>query len=174
MFVVGGSYKSFYLNEAPKVNKVDLIVFNQKIFYEFDYEQEYLSNPVVSNELISLNNRFKCPIVVYGESNLLGKKEKCFIICVNQKLSVVKHCFNVYLFVKNRLVMITNKLRNTNKKIITICFADKSTLSFDKLNNGNNLFISTKLGVFRLQNGKIYKKFRKYCYFRLYFYKKMI
>ncbi len=167
LFVVGGSYKGFYLNELLKIKNVDLIVFNQNIFYEFDYEQEYLCNPVVSNELISLNHRFNCPIVVYGEANFLGKKEKCFILCVNQKVSIIKQYSNIYLFIKGKTILITNKLQRYTKNRITISLINQKYYNLDQLNSSNNYFICDKKGVFRLQNGKIYRKFRKYCYFRL-------
>lgn len=167
MFVVGGSYKGFYLNELYKVGNVDLIIFNQKIFYEFDYEQEYLGNPIVSNELISLNNKFNCPIVVYGEYDFLGQKEICFILCVNKKVSVIRQSSNIYLFIKGKTFVISNEYRFYKNNFIKIFLVNKRCYDIDTIKHYNNCFICDKTGVFKLKNRKIYRKFRKYCYFIL-------
>ena len=50
--------------------------------------------------------------------------------------------------------------RGYNKKVNDIKFTK---------NLPNNYFICGKTGVLRIQNGEIYRKFRKYCYFVLCF-----
>ena len=175
MFVVGGSYKSFYINQINKIKNIDLLIFHQNIFYDFDYEQEYLFDAPVSNELISLNKKFNCPILVYGYSKFLNKRQKCFILCVNQKVSVIDCAKDVYLYIKGKIVLIGNKLYKQSKSFSTISIVDKkqNPQNFTKI-RFNNYFICDKKGVSCFQGGKIYRKFRKCCNFSLSFYKKMI
>ena len=88
VFVVGGSYKGFYLNKLNRIKYVDLLIFHQNIFYEFDYEQEQFYDAPVSKELISLNEKLKCPILVYGVMLKDNIRTKCFILCVYGKVSI--------------------------------------------------------------------------------------
>lgn len=173
MFVVGGSYKSFYINELKKINKIDLLIFHQNIFYDFDYEQEYLGNEPVTKELISLNKILKCPIIVYGVSKLLDKKQKCFIICINEKVTVIDSTKDIYLYIKGKFVLIGNKLYKNSKAFSTVSVVDeKQNLQNIYKKMSNNYFICDKKGISCIQYGKIYRKFRKCCYFSLCFDKK--
>ena len=173
MFVVGGSYKSFYINELNKIKNIDLLIFNQNIFYDFDYEQEYLGYAPVTKEIINLNKTLNCHIIVYGNSKLFSKRKKCFIVCVNGKVSVIDANKDVYVYIKGKLILIGNKLYNYSKAFSTISIINErynSQIISKKL--ANNCFICDEKSVLRVQNGKIYRKFRKYCYFRLCFYNK--
>jgi len=175
MFVVGGSYKGFYINEFKKINKIDLLVFHKDIFYDFDYEQEYLGDAPVTKELIGLNQKLKCPIIVYGNSRFLDDNQKCFIICVNEKVSIINTTKDVYLYVKGKFVLISNKLYKKSKAFATISIMDKvKKEQIISLSKNKNYFICDKRGVTRCEDGDIYRKFRKCCYFILSFHKKMI
>lgn len=174
--MVGGSYKGFYLNQIHKVGRVDLIVFQQGIIYDFDCVEEYVGNGVVSKELVALNIRFNCPIVVFGNEIFLGKRERCFIVCVNKKVSVIPIYKDVSLYIKNKQILISNeinKIKYADKYFAFILMRDKNIkLIPNKLSK--NLFVCDRRGVIRFQEGIFYKKFRKYCYFSLCFHKKMI
>lgn len=175
LFVVGGSYKSFYINQMSKIKNIDLLVFHKNIFYDFDYEQEYLYDAPVTKELISLNETLNCPIIVYGYCKMLSKRKKSFVICVNGKVSVIDNLKDVYLYIKGKVVLIGNKLYNNPRAFATITIMDNQQ-NWENISKKkhNNYFICDKTGVSRLQNGKIYRKFRKCCYFTLCFYKKMV
>lgn len=175
MFVVGGSYKRFYINELNKVKNIDLLIFHENIFYDFDYEQEYLGNAVVTNELISLNNKLKCPIVVFGNYKLLKERKKCFIICINGRVSVLNSFDDIYLYIKGKAVLIGNKIYKTSNAFSTVSIIDNGdNYHIITKNSQHNYFICTKKAVMRLQQGRIYRKFQKCCYFTLCFYKKML
>ena len=88
VFVVGGSYKSFYLNELNKIKNPNLLIFYHDIFYDFNYEQEVYGDGIVSNELIALNKKLKCPIVICGVLFKGGVRQKCFIICIKGKIKL--------------------------------------------------------------------------------------
>ncbi len=175
MFVVGGSYKRFYINEFNKIKDVDLLIFHQDIFYEFDYEQEYLGEAIVTNELIYLNKILKCPIIVYGRYKLFNQCGKCFIVCINGKVAVLNSFDNVYLYIKGKMVLIGNKMYKNSNAFSTVSIIDNSDNChiISKISQ-HNYFICTKKGVVRLQHGRIYRKFQKSCYFTLCFYKKML
>lgn len=175
MFVVGGSYKSFYLNQLKNINKIDLLIFNQNIFYDFNYEQEYLDDNIVTQELIMLNKKLNCPIIVYGKYKFFNKEQKCFILCVNGKVSVINRTDDIYLYIKGKMVLIGNKLYKKTKTFSTISMLDsRPDLQVISKNLPLNYFVCDKTGVSRLQYDKIYRKFQKYCYFSLCFHKKMI
>jgi hypothetical protein len=170
MFVVGGTYKGFYINELKNINEIDLLVFQQNIFYIFDYEKEIVSDGVVTEELIYLNQKLNCPIVVYGTYKFMNEIKKCFIVCVNGNVAVVDDSKVFYLYVKGRLVLISNKIYNKSRAFAIISIMDKK-IEIENIykNLPSNYFICDKKGVFKIQNGKIYRKFRKYCYFVLSF-----
>lgn len=174
--MVGGSYKGFYLNQINKIKHVDLIIFQKGIIYDFDYEEEYCGSKVVGGELVALNKKFGCPIVVFGNSVFLGNKEKCFIVCINGKVSVIPIYRDVYLYLHGKLILISNKINAinmSNKYFSLILMLDKKMkVNFNKM--AKNLFVCDGRGVVRVQEGIFYKKFRKYCYFSLCFHKKMI
>lgn len=155
---------------------MDLIVFQQGIIYDFDCAEEYVGNGVVSKELVALNTKFNCPIVVFGYEIFFGKRERCFIVCVNKKISIVPIYKDVNLYVKNKLIAISNKINEikfANKYFAFILMRDKNVkINPNKL--AKNLFVCDNSGVTRWQGENFYKKFRKYCYFSLCFHKKMI
>lgn len=176
LFVVGGSYKGFYLNQINKIRNVDLIVFQQNIIYTFDYYEEFCGNKLVSRELLSLNKKFNCPIIAFGKYSFLAEIKKCFIVCVNEKISVLPVDKDVKLYINGKLILISNKLSKifkSNNYFSTILLIDKKA----KINSNNllkNVFVCDNNSVTRCQGGQFYKKFRKYCYFSLCFHKKMI
>ena len=48
--VVGGSYKSFYINHFRNIQSCDLLVFNFGILYDYDMKEELLGSAVVTYE----------------------------------------------------------------------------------------------------------------------------
>lgn len=170
MFVVGGSYKGFYLNQLIKNRRLDFLFFHQNIFYEYDIEKERLGLGVVKKELLELNDKFQCPILVYGKILKNGNLKKCFILCRQNRVKIIDENNCIYLYTKKQLILISNKSCGYSKADINILIKDKMTgLDCINKNEFNNLFICHKKGVIYLKNNKIYKKFRKCCYFTLNF-----
>ncbi|MBQ7797796.1 MAG: hypothetical protein IJ371_01585 [Clostridia bacterium] len=120
MFVVGGSYKGFYLNQVKNIKKIDLLIFHQNIFYDFDYIQEKYFDAPVSKELISLNIKLKCPIIVYGNFIKNNIKQHCYILCSNKKVSVINEYKDLYLYIKGKFILIGNKIYRKSKAFATI------------------------------------------------------
>lgn len=175
VFVVGGSYKGFYINQLKNIKKIDLLVFHQDIFYDFEYAQEKLFNGPITKEIIELNNILKCPILIYGILKNNNIRQKCFILCVNGKVSIINSNKNVYLYIKGNPILINNKIYNYSKTNIEISMIDGklNTHKFKKYNIKTH-FICDKKGVTCIKKGKFYRKFRKCCYFSLSFKKKML
>lgn len=167
VFVVGGSYKSFYLNQINKIRNIDLMIFNQNIFYDFDYEKEQTYNGPITQELIYLNQKLNCPIVVYGVLNKCNIKSRCFILCNNQKIKIIDANKDVYLVVKGRFVLIGNRVYNRSNAFATISMTeDQNCMVFEKIYL-NNYFMCDKKCVTLLNKGKICRKFQKCCKFIL-------
>ena len=168
VFVVGGSYKGFYINQLSKIKRVDLVVFNQDIFYEFDYVKEISGQGVVSSELVELNQKLKCPILVYGILNKNGERKKCFILCIKQKVSIINNVKDIYLYIKNKLVLLGNKIYKYSRAFATISMISTNVecQNFDK-SLLKSAFVCDKKGVTYIKSGKIYRKFKKCCYFTL-------
>lgn len=175
VFVVGGSYKSFYLNKLKYIKKINLLVFYKDIFYDFDCSKENLFTGLVTNELLMLNKILKCPILVYGTYIKNNVRKKCFILCVNGKVSIINSDKDIYLYIKGKFILIGNKLYKYSNAFATISIIDqeKYLQEFNKINVKNHLICYPK-GVLSICNNKIHKKIRKCCYFTLRFNKKMI
>lgn len=166
VFVVGGSYKSFYLNYIERIKGVDLLIFNQGIFYDFDYNKER-SCPIVSMELLDLNRKVDCPIVVYGSMVKDGVKGKCFFVCNKQKLQIFNADRDIYLRVKNKYILIGNKLYMSSRTFATISIMNEIYDIKSQIKNRNNYLICADKQVMLIYGNKIYRKFQKCCYFIL-------
>lgn len=167
VFVVGGSYKAFYLNRLYKIGKPDIIIFHQNIFYDFDLDLEKDFNGPVSDELKYLNKLFNCPIVVYGVRGKCNKKNKCFIVCCNGEIKIFDPNSDIYIRVKDRYILIGSKRYFSSKTFATISICDSG--QFYKINQreSNNYFCINKKNVMLIKGGKFYKKFNKCCKFIL-------
>lgn len=174
VFVVGGSYKAFYLNRLSKVGNPDIIVFNQNIFYDFDMEKERYFNGPVSVELKQLNKLFNCPIIVYGTIIKDCQKDKCFILCNHGKIKVFDENCDIYIKIKNCYILIGNKQYFLSKTFATITMSNDIKFAKERRHKINNYFYCNKKGVTLFKGGKFYKKFNKCCKFILCFFKKMI
>jgi len=164
VFVVGGSYKAFYLNYLKKLEKIDLLIFQENILYDFDIFEELHDKPIITQELFSLSKKLNCKIIAIVNTDLLGVKNKEILYCDKENFSLIG--------LDRYLSLIYN-----NKKILIGCkdFNKKSSLSIKiKIENvkSNNFctkkcLICDKHGVTFVNNGKISKKNRKICYFSL-------
>jgi len=168
MFVVGGTYKAFYLNQLNKIKKIDLLVFNQGIFYTIETKTNKIQNSIVGKELIELNKKLNCPIIVHSKLFNNGEFKDCFILCKKQKVCVIKRQY-MYLYIKGELIIISNKIYNKIKTYAQIIF----NRQIDCLNNMslylNNCFLCGNRYVKRINKGKINTKFKKCCKFALRF-----
>ena len=167
VFVVGGSYRAFYLNQLHKIDNPDIIVFNQNIFYDFDMEKERGFNGPVSIELKKLNNLFNCPIIVYGSMIKARKKDKCFILCNHGKIKVFDENCDIYIKVKNCYILIGSKQYFLSKTFATITMGNDIKIDKVRRDKINNYFYCDKKSVTLFKGAKFYKKFNKCCKFIL-------
>lgn len=174
VFVVGGSYKWFYLNKLNKIKKIDLLIFHQNIFYKLDCD-DILNNDIIFKEIIYLNNILKCPICVCGILNKNGINQKIFIVCVKGKISLINCNKDIYLYIRNKLIVISTRFCKYSKAFALIEISNNSNmLQKSTKNRQKNHFICCPRGVLYVCDNKIYRKIRKCCYFTLNLKRKML
>ena len=174
MFVVGGSYKWFYLNVLKKIKNIDLLVFHQNIFYMLD-SKDILTNDIIFKEISDLNKILQCPICVYGILNKNGINQKIFILCAKGKISIINCNKDIYLYIKNKLVVITTRFYKYSKAFASIeMFNNLNVLQKNTKNRQKNHFRCCPRGVLYVYDNKIYRKIRKCCYFTLNLKRKML
>ena len=168
IFVVGGSYRSFYINKINSIKNVDLIIFNNGVFSDINYCVEDIDTIVFVDEIKELNKLFKCPVIVCCNINRFGNKYNAFVLCVNQKISIIPTCRNVYLYIDKELVLISNKIYKQSYAFVNICITDYNDKTSKKhISLKNRYFICGNKEVLKIINGKICRKFKKCCEFIL-------
>lgn len=86
MCVVGGSYKSFYLNYFTKIKNCDLIILNFGIMY--DCSRQIKNFEIVSKELNNIASEANTVVVAVVNMFHQGCIQKC-LVCSNGKRLVV-------------------------------------------------------------------------------------
>lgn len=169
VFVVGGSYKAFYLNYLKKLKDVDLIVFQENILYEYDYYNETYGLKTVSNEMMNLASMFDCKVLAVVKSNLLGNIKKEILYADKDKVYLFDIANYLNLIIKNKLVSFAvGKNLNWGEVIIRIDL--NKTFNKIKFHDRRKTYLyCNKSCVNLVKNGKIKRKFRKICYFCLRF-----
>ena len=158
VFVVGGSYKGFYLNYLKKLNKIDLLIFQEDILYDFNIYDELNTNPTITQEMLTLSKKLNCKIIAVINTNLLGIKKKEILYCDKDKLSLISIDRYLSLFFENKKVVIGCKDIYENSSL---------TIKIEINNNKPNKFctkkclICNKHGVIFVNKAKITKKIRK-------------
>lgn len=163
LFVVGGSYKAFYLNNINKYRCLDLIVFQQGILYEFDYYNEFFGDGTIINEMLYLRKKFGCTIIAKIKTNLCGASKDEFLVCDEKGISIIDANRYFKVFVKGRVVLISKTAQRIGCDF-EICFDS----------NANNMtkppvFVCEKRGVVLYRRKIVMRKFRKICHFCLNF-----
>ena len=166
VFVVGGSYKAFYINNINKLKKIDLLVFQENILYEFDYYNELLGAKTVTNEMINLATTLNCKIVAIVSTNFFGEKSREILYADNEKVSLISDKNYLDLIIdKIRLKIGVDKLKE-DVSIFLKLYAKKLYKMKIWASKGVSFFCN-KSGVKMIKNGKIKRKNRKICYFCL-------
>jgi len=159
--VLGGSYKSFYLNHLKSINRCDLLVFNFGLIYNYNVKSELFGDAVVTKELMNLSKALNAIVVagVYVEGE---KIKKSVIMCDGEKIHIADACVGITLetdktdFVVGDEKMTTkgvNKIVLSNKRIypdVKHC-ADKRVYIF-----------CDKFGVNVVKNKNLTRNFNKY------------
>ena len=168
LFVVGGSYKAFYLNNAGRYKKLDLLIFQSNILYECDYFNEFSKEKTITNEMMILQRKFNTKIIAIINTNLLGKKHKEYLYCDENGVRILNGDEKIILYVKKKKFCITNKPCYQPRNICYLIGGDKN-LQNKCVKIIRKGFVCTNRCVILVNNGRIIKKFRKICYFSLKF-----
>lgn len=169
-FVVGGSYKAFYINHIKSYRDVDILVFQENILYEYDYFNENFGNKLVTTEMLNLSRKLNCVIFAKIKTNMFGVCKDEILFCDGKK---------VYIFDKDRYIKIYLKEKSiifSLRKVSVGCTnifirltKNRSEMENFKQKSHTRMFLCDKYGVEYVKFGKIKRKFRKFCYFSLNF-----
>ncbi len=168
LFVVGGSYKAFYLNNINKYKRLDLIVFQDGLLYEFDYYNEMFGDKTISNEMMSLCKKFRCKIIAKIRTNLFGKKYEEFLYCDKNGIKIIKTSRYFKIFVKNKQILISNYFLPIKSDYFVYFAGNKNECKPSKTQK-SVIFVCDKTGVDLHYDKFMMRKFRKICYFSLNF-----
>ena len=105
VFVLGGSYKSFYLNYFLKLSSCDILVFNFGVLYDVDMEAEESGKGLVFGELQGLAEKLGCEIVA-GVNVKIGDKIKPAILrFAGGEFKIYNPHFGCKFNVKNKTIV---------------------------------------------------------------------
>lgn len=169
-FVVGGSYKGFYINHVRQCSDVDILVFQEGLLYEYDYYNETFGSKTITKELLSLANKLNCVILAKIKVNFLNKIQDEILCCDKSKVITFssERYFKIYIKGKRVIFSLKNVFFECADIFIRLT---KNRLEMKKIRQKchKRTFLCDKYGVEYVKNGKIRRKFRKFCYFSLNF-----
>lgn len=168
LFVVGGSYKAFYLNNINKYKRLDLIVFQEGLLYEFDYYDEMFGAKTITSEMMSLCKKFGCKIIAKIRTNLLNKKYEEFLYCDKNGVKIIKSSRYFKIFIKNKQILISNYFLPIKSDYFLYFAGNKNEFVLPK-SQKSVVFVCDKTGVDLHYDKFMMRKFRKICYFSLNF-----
>lgn len=159
--VLGGSYKSFYLNYLKSIKRCNLLVFNFGLIYNYNAKEELLGQAVVTKELMFLARKLHA-IVVAGVMVEGENVTKSIIVCDGEKLEIAKAEDGIKLFINKRTIVVGDeklKAKGVDKIILS---TKKIRPNLDKCSYIRNYIFCDNFGVSIVKNKKIIRKFNKY------------
>lgn len=176
LFVVGGSYKAFYLNNIQKYKELDLLIFQNNILYEYDYYNENFGEKTITNEMMSLQEKLHCKIIAKIKTNLCGIKKDEVLYCDNNGVKILNNNRYMEIFIKNKKFFISNYCIIAKSEYFIYFLKNKNDFCIPRRNYDNIyfskksiFFVCDKCGVNMIKNNFMTRKFRKICYFSLKF-----
>ena len=169
-FVVGGNYKAFYINHIEECKGIDILVFQEGLLYEYDYFNESFGNKTITKEMIGLAKKLNCVILAKIKTNLFNKSCNEILYCDGIKVLTFSGDRYIKLYLKGKRVIFS--LKNVFWGCADIFIQlTKNRLEMKKIRQKchKQTFLCDKHGVEYVKNGKIKRKFRKFCYFSLNF-----
>lgn len=168
MFVVGGSYKAFYINHLNKCKNLDFLVFQENILYEYNYYNELCGEKVVTTEMLELAKKLNCIIIAKIKTNLFGKIENELLFSDGEKVSIINKNKYIKIFFNNKTIIFTQEKNFYGYKDLLVVLT-KNRFKFKNMGkfNGKYAFVCYNNGVELKKKNKIVRKFRKICYFSL-------
>lgn len=160
--VAGGSYKSFYINHLIKLNRIDLLVFNFDIIYDYVVTDELIGDAVVTKELMSLSKKLNATIVAGVFIVTKRSRKKAIITCDGDKIEICNLVYGSKVMIKNHTFVIGDE--RTNYKNYDKIILTRSQIK-PNLNNCSKhkiLIFLDRFGLNLVQNGKMIRNFNKY------------
>ena len=169
-FVVGGSYKGFYINHLNECKDLDILVFQEGLLYEYDYYNENFGAKTVTKEILNLSKKLHCKIFAKIKTNLLGNLKNEILYCDGEKVTIICPERYIKILINKKSVIFTlkNVLFDCADIFITL-IKNRLEIKNNKKYRHKNTFLCDKRGVDYVKNGRMIRKFRKFCYFSLNF-----
>lgn len=170
LFVVGGSYKNFYINHLKKYKNLDLLIFQQGLLYDYDYCDEMLGEKIVTNEVLNLVDILHCKVIGKVNTNLLGNKKEEILYADENGVKIIDIRNQLFLKIKNKNIEISlNKTPKIYSDLVIKIIHNKNECLYQRFSKNKKYLICDKRGVLFVNKNKKIKKFRKICYFTLKF-----
>lgn len=168
LFVVGGSYKAFYINNLKKIKNLDLLIFQENILYEFDYYNELCGNKLITNEMMSLVLKLNCKIIAKIRTNLCGIIKNEMLYADKNGVKIIDENRYLKFLFKNKAVICSFHTIIYDKYDLQIILKNsRVNQHIKKIYVKNKMLICDKYGVVYSNKDKIVRKFWKICYFSL-------
>lgn len=169
-FVVGGSYKGFYINHLKECKDLDILVFQEGLLYDYDYYNENFGSKTVTKEILNLSKKLNCKIAAKIKTNLLGNLADEILYCDGEKVTIICPERYIKMIINKKTVIFA--LKNVffdSADIFIMLTKNRLEVKNNKKNRHKNTFLCDKKGVEYVKRGRIIRKFRKFCYFSLNF-----
>lgn len=165
--VLGGGYKSFYLNCFLKLKTCDLLIFNYGILYDLNHQLEENGTTYICKEITMLAKQLNAIVVggIYVIKS--GKRFKSLIVSDGDKVEIFPAKTGARINVENFSFIVGDEC-TCYGKYNKIILAEKRFFINEKHCSSKKiyLFCSPK-NADLVVNKKIFKKFNKYSKFIL-------
>ncbi len=160
--VVGGSYKSFYINHFRNIQSCDLLVFNFGILYDYDMKEELLGSAVVTKELLNLSRDLHCPIVAGICVRYRDRLTRKIIVCSEDKVFLSSIRLGARVQVGNKTFVIGAKETNYSKYNKIVLSNGRINPDINKCSEKKIYIFCDRFGVNYVYKKNLVRKFHKY------------
>ena len=162
VFVLGGSYKSFYLNYFLKLTSCDLLVFNFGVLYDVDVEAERAGKGVVFSELKNLSDKLGCEIVA-GVSVKSGDATKFKILHYkNGEIKLFNSRFGCKFNKKNKKIVVADDGNNLTADVKIVLSKKRIVPTPTHCSNKKIYAFCDEFGINLIVKKKLTRRFYKY------------
>lgn len=162
VFVLGGSYKSFYLNYFLKLTSCDLLVFNFDVLYDVNIEAEHNNKGVVFKELQGLAEKLGCEIVAGVNVVAGGKIKPAIMYFSGGEFKTFNPYFGCRFKLKNKSIVVADDGNNLTADVKIVLSKKRIVPSISHCSNKKIYAFCDQFGINLIENKKLTRKFYKY------------
>ena len=162
VFVLGGSYKSFYLNYFLKLKRCDILVFNFNVLYDVELKKELQGQGIVFNELKELSKKLGAIVVAGVNVNTGFGTKKCIVVCNGEEIKFRPANIGTNINFKRHNILIGNEKCNKKNDVKIILSEERICPNVVNCSPKKVYIFCDKFGLIYIQNRKMKRKFYKY------------